>query len=257
MTIELIVDKPIATVVINRPERKNALTWEMRQQLTQYFTQLRFDDDIRAIVVTGGGGNFCSGADVTNMGGRDLRKARQMLQSGSHAYIRMLHNIEKPVIAAVEGVAVGIGMSIAMACDMMVVGATARFAQVFQRIGLAPDGGGIWFLSRRVGTPLAKELVFGGRFVGAEEAVKLGIANHMTPEGDALARATEMARQFAEGPTYALGLSKKLFNISDGPSLEDYLEMESMVQPQLNQTTDHAEGVTAFKEKRKPKFTGR
>lgn len=257
MTIDVIIDKPIATVVINRPERKNALTWEMRQQLTANFTQLRFDDDIRAIVVTGAGGSFCSGADVTNMGGRDLRKARQMLQSGSHPYIRMLHAIEKPVIAAVEGVAVGIGMSIAMACDMMVVGATARFAQVFQRIGLAPDGGGIWFLSRRIGTPLAKELVFGGRFVGAEEAVKLGIANHMTPEGEALAKATELARQFAEGPTYALGLSKKLFNLADGPSLEDYLEMEAMVQPQLNNTTDHAEGVAAFREKRKPKFTGR
>ena len=91
----------------------------------------------------------------------------------------------------------------------------------------------------------------------AEEAVKLGIANHMTPEGEALAKATELARQFAEGPTYALGLSKKLFNLADGPSLEDYLEMESMVQPQLNNTTDHAEGVAAFKEKRKPKFTGR
>ncbi len=257
MTIDLIIDKPIATVVINRPERKNALTWDMRQLLAKYFTELRFDDDIRAIVVTGGGGNFCSGADVGNMGGRDLRKARQMLQSGSHAYIRVLHTIEKPVIAAVEGVAVGIGMSIALACDMMVVGATARFAQVFQRIGLAPDGGGIWFLSRRIGTPLAKELVFGGRMVGAEEAVKLGIANHMTPDGEALARATEMARQFAAGPTYALGLSKKLFNLANGPSLEDYLEMEAMVQPQLNQTKDHAEGVAAFKEKRKPNFIGR
>ncbi len=257
MTIDLVIDKPIATVVFNRPERKNALTWEMRQLLTQYFTQLRFDDEIRAIVVTGAGGSFCSGADVGNMGGRDLRKARQMLQAGSHSYIRILHNIEKPVIAAVEGVAVGIGMSIAMACDMMVVGKTARFAQVFQRIGLAPDGGGIWFLARRIGTPLAKELVYGGRFVGAEEAVRLGIANHMTEEGGALARATEMARQFAEGPTYALGLSKKLFNLADGPSLEDYLEIEAMVQPQLNNTVDHAEGVAAFKEKRKPKFLGR
>ena len=139
MTIELIIDKPIATVVINRPERKNALTWDMRQQLTKYFTELRFDDEIRAIVVTGAGGNFCSGADVTNMGGRDLRKARQMLQSGSHGYIRVLHNIEKPVIAAVEGVAVGIGMSIAMACDMMVVGQAARFAQVFREVGPAKE----------------------------------------------------------------------------------------------------------------------
>jgi len=257
MTIELIIDKPIATVVFNRPERKNALTWEMREKLTEYFYRLRFDDDIRAIVVTGAGGSFCSGADVSNMGGRDLRKARQMLQRGSHAYIRVLHNIEKPVIAAVEGVAVGIGMSIAMACDMMVVGKSARFAQVFQRIGLAPDGGGIWFLARRIGTPRAKELVYGGRFVGAEEAVSLGIANYLTEDGGALAKAEELARQFAEGPTFALGLSKKLFNIASGPSLEDYLEMEVMVQPQLNNTTDHAEGVAAFKEKRKPKFTGR
>lgn len=257
MTIELTRDGAIAIVTFNRPERKNALTWEMRQDLQKYFTELRFDDEIRAIVVTGAGGAFCSGADVGNMGGRDLRKARQMLQSGSHAYMRVLHNIEKPVIAAVEGVAVGIGMSIAMACDMMVVGKSARFAQVFQRIGLAPDGGGIWLLVRRIGTPLAKELVYSGRFVGAEEAVKLGIANHMTEDGSALDKALEMARQFAEGPTYALGLSKKLFNLADGPSFEDYLEMESFVQPQLNNTVDHKEGVAAFKEKRKPKFTGR
>jgi 2-(1,2-epoxy-1,2-dihydrophenyl)acetyl-CoA isomerase len=257
MTVELSKDGAIATVTLNRPERKNALTWEMRQQLTRYFTELRFDDDIRAIIVTGAGGAFCSGADVGNMGGRDLRKARQMLQSGSHAYIRVLHNIEKPVIAAVEGVAVGIGMSIAMACDMMVVGRSARFAQVFQRIGLAPDGGGIWLLVRRIGTLRAKELVYGGRFVGAEEAVSLGIANHVTEDGGALAKARELAEQFAAGPTFALGLSKKLFNLADGPSLEDYLEMEAMVQPQLNNTADHKEGVAAFKEKRKPNFTGR
>jgi 2-(1,2-epoxy-1,2-dihydrophenyl)acetyl-CoA isomerase len=129
--------------------------------------------------------------------------------------------------------------------------------QIFRRIGLAPDGGAIWFLTRRLGMPKAKELVFSARFVEAEEALALGLVNHVVEDDELMSKTEELAAELAEAPTFALGLAKKLFHAAVGPSLEDYLDIESMVQPQLHMTTDNAEGVAAFREKRKPKFIGR
>ncbi len=257
MSVELSIEGPVARVTLNRPERMNALTWEMREQLTEHFHRVRFDDKVRAVIVTGAGQNFCAGADVTKMGKGDLREGRERLQRGSQSYIRQLHAIEKPVIAAVPGVAVGVGWSIALACDIVVCGTSSRFGAVFRRLGLAPDGGNAWFLTRRVGVARAKELVFSARMVGAEEAVALGLANHVVPDDQVMSKAEEMAADYAEGPTFAMGLAKKLCHYAMGPSLEDYLEMESLVQPSLHATADNAEGVAAFKEKRKPRFVGR
>ena len=151
-----------------------------------------------------------------------------------------------------RGPAVGIGWSIALACDLVVASKTARFSQIFRRIGLAPDGGAIWFLTRRIGMPKAKELVFSARL-----ALALGLVNHVVEDDQLMSKTEELAAELAEAPTFALGLAKKLFHAAVGPSLEDYLEIESMVQPQLHMTADNAEGVAAFREKRKPKFTGR
>jgi 2-(1,2-epoxy-1,2-dihydrophenyl)acetyl-CoA isomerase len=257
MTVELTIDGAVAKVVLNRPEKLNALTVEMRERLGEYFTRLRFDDAVRAIIVTGAGRGFCSGADVDRMGGHDLRGDRERMQQGAHGYLRTLHAIEKPVIAAVRGPAVGIGWSIALACDLIVASKTARFSQIFKRIGLAPDGGAIWFLTRRLGMPKAKELVFSARFVEAEEALALGLVNEVVEDDALMARAEALAAELAEGPTFALGLAKKLFNAAIGPSLDDYLDLESLIQPQLHQTADNAEGRAAFREKRPPKFTGR
>lgn len=257
MSVELIVEGAVAKVVLNRPERMNALTWEMREQLTAHFHRVRFDDAIRAVIVTGAGNNFCAGADVTKMAKGDLREGRERLQRGSQSYIRQLHAIEKPVIAAVQGVAVGVGWSIALACDMVVCGAGSRFGAVFRRLGLAPDGGNAWFLTRRVGMARAKELVFSARMVGGAEAASLGLVEHVVADDGVMAKAEELAADFAEGPTFAMGLAKKLIHYAMGPSLEDYLEMESLVQPALHATADNPEGVAAFKEKRKPRFVGR
>src|SRR6202011_5395321 len=126
---------------------------------------------------------------------------------------------------------------------------------IFRRIGLAPDGGAIWFLTRRLGMVKAKELVFSARFVEAEEALALGLVNHVVEDDELMSKTEEIAAELAEAPTFALGMAKKLFHAAVGPSLEDYLEIESMVQPQLHMTADNAEGVAAFREKRKPKFT--
>jgi 2-(1,2-epoxy-1,2-dihydrophenyl)acetyl-CoA isomerase len=256
MPVDLIIEGAVAKVVLNRPERLNALTWEMRQQLREHFSELRFNEAVRAIIVTGEGRAFCTGADVGRMERKDLRGEREKLQQGSHSYIRVLTSIEKPVIAAVRGPTVGIGWSIAMACDLIVASETARFSQIFRRIGLAPDGGAIWFLLKRIGMARAKELVFTGRFVDAAEALSLGLVNSVVPDGELMAKAEELAADLASGPTFAFGMAKKMFAMANS-TYEDFLDLESLVQPQLGQTEDHREGVAAFKEKRQPKFKGR
>jgi 2-(1,2-epoxy-1,2-dihydrophenyl)acetyl-CoA isomerase len=256
MSVELIIEGAVAKVVLNRPDKLNALTREMRVQLRDHFERLRFDDAIRAILVTGEGRAFCTGADVGGMERKDLRREREKLQNGSHSYMRVLTAIEKPVIAAVRGPTVGVGWSIAMGCDLIVASETARFSQVFRRIGLAPDGGAIWFHSKRIGVARAKELVFTARFVEAAEALSLGLVNYVVPDGDLMAKAEELAADLAAGPTFAFGMAKKMFAMANS-TYEDFLDVESLVQPQLGQTEDHREGVAAFKEKRQPKFKGR
>jgi 2-(1,2-epoxy-1,2-dihydrophenyl)acetyl-CoA isomerase len=259
MSVDLTVDGAVATIVLNHPEKLNALTVEMRESLSEMFVRLRFDDTVRAVVVTGAGRAFCSGADVDRMAGQapDLQAGRERMQRGAHAFIRALHAIEKPVIAAVRGPAVGIGWSLALACDLVVAAKSARFSQIFRRIGLAPDGGAIWFLTRRIGMAKAKELVFSARFVEAEEALALGLVNHVVADDELEAKAAALAADLAAAPTFALGLAKKLFHAAVGPSLDEYLDIESLVQPQLHHTQDHAEGVAAFRDKRPPKFVGR
>ncbi len=256
MPVKMIVEGAVAKVVLNRPEKLNALTWEMREKMRDYFHEIRFNDDIRAVIVTGEGRAFCAGADVDRMGDADIKAGRFRLQRGSHSVIRHLHAIEKPTIAAVRGHAVGIGWSLALACDITVAAEDARFSQIFRRIALAPDGGAIWFLNQRLGMNRAKELVYSARIVEAEEALSLGLVNFVVPGDELMARAEALAADYASGPTFALGLAKKLFHMANG-SLEDYLEIENMVQPQLNHSADHQEGKAAFREKRKPNYQGR
>ena len=212
MSVDLTIDGAVAKVVLNRPEKLNALSVEMRERLCDYFARLRFDDQVRVVIVTGAGRGFCSGADVDRMAGQphDLRADRERMQRGGHTFIRALHAIEKPVIAAVRGPAVGIGWSIALACDLVVASKTARFSQIFRRVGLAPDGGAIWFLTRRIGMAKAKELVFSARFVEAEEALALGLVNQVVEDGELMAKTEELAADLAGAPTFALGLAKKL-----------------------------------------------
>lgn len=258
MSVLLSIDNGIATVTLNRPEKKNALNVEMREALCSIFQKLRFDNDVRVIIVTGNGDSFCSGGDVGRMDEKqDIRGYRENLQRMSHQYMRTLHAIEKPVIAAVRGSCVGIGWSIALGCDMIIASETTRFSQRFRRIGLAPDGGAIWFLTRRIGTLRAKELVYSARFVEAQEALGLGLVNQVVEDEKLMEVAQARAADLATAPTFALGLAKKLFNFAEGPSLEDFLELEVLVQPQLRSGHDHQEGVAAFKEKRDPKFRGR
>lgn len=257
MSVELAIDGAVATITLNRPEKRNALTVEMREALIDLFQRVRFDDAVRVVILAGAGPSFCTGADVDRMAQTDLLAARHRLQRLSHTYMRTLHAIEKPVIAAIRGHAVGIGWSLALACDLVVASETAQFSQIFRRIGLGPDGGAIWYLTRRLGMNRAKELVFTARMVAAAEALSLGLVNHVVPDDQLEAKVAELAADLAEAPTFALGLAKKLFHMAAGPGLEEFLDYEALVQPQLQNSADNREGVAAFREKRNPKFIGR
>jgi len=246
----------VAVVTLSNPSRRNALTLEMRQAVLEAFRAFAGDEDVRAVVVAGDGDAFCAGADVGAMGGRDLAGARARMKT-MHAMIRAVHGLDKPVVAAVRGPAVGIGFSLAMACDLVLASPDANFAQVFKRVGLAPDGGAIWFLARTMGFARAKELVFSARPLPADEALALGLVHRLVPADRVLDEALRLAQDHAEGPTLALAMAKQMFAASVSPSLEQFLELELLIGPQLSQTGDHAEGTSAFKEKRKPKFGGR
>ncbi len=245
----------VAVVTMNNPSKRNALDLDLRRALLAAFRELADDEAIRSVVLTGAEGAFCAGADVDKMGARDLAGSRQGMQT-LHGLIRTLHGMDKPTIAAVRGPAVGIGFSLAMACDQVLASPSADFSQVFSRVGLAPDGGAIWFLARQLGQARAKELVFSARKLRAEEALTLGLVARVLPEDEVLPVAVLQAQTYAQGPGLALAMAKQLFAASVSPTLEQYLQAELLVGPQLLQTADHKEGRTAFQEKRKPRFTG-
>lgn len=245
----------VAVITMNNPASKNALDLEMRRAVLEAVRKVSEDDAVRAVVLTGAGNAFCAGADVGKMGGRGLAGSRQRMKT-MHAMVRAVHGMDKPVIAAVRGPAVGIGFSLAMACDIVVAAPEANFSQVFTQVGLAPDGGAIWFLARQMGFARAKELVFSARKFTGEEAAALGLVQRLVSTECVLDEALALAAQYAQGPSLALTMAKQLFAHSVSPTLEQFLEMELLVGPQLSQTHDHAEGRAAFKERRMPQFTG-
>ncbi len=246
----------VAIVTLNRPEKLNAMTDEMYNGITGLFTQFRTDDKVRAVIITGAGRAFCSGSDVTTMVNSDLAAGRARMQT-RHAMINAMVNLEKPVIAAVRGVAVGIGFSIAMACDLIVAADNAKFSQIFKKIGLVPDGGSIFFLVQRLGIARAKELVYTARMLPAEEAREWGLINRVVPDAELESNALALAQELAGSATFALALAKKMFQSMYKPNLEEQLEQENLCQQIAKLTGDHVEGVTAFKEKRAAVFKGR
>ncbi len=256
MTARYEVQDGLATITLDRPEKMNALTPEMRQALGDHFETAARDPEVRAVLLTAAGKAFCASGDVGRMGDFTPTTARDLLRL-AHRMVRNLANIDKPVVASVRGAVAGIGWSMAMACDAVIASDTARFTQVFRHVGVAPDGGAIYFLTQHLGLLRAKELTMSGRRVDAQEALALGLVNRVVPDDELDATARAYAQELASGPTFAYSTAKKLYKQIYQPTLEAYLDAELWAQSLALMTDDHKEGVKAFFEKRKPVFQGR
>lgn len=246
----------VAVITLNRPDKMNALTPEMREALGTHFDTAARDPDARAVLLTAAGKAFCASGDVSRMGDFTPASGRDLLKL-AHRMVRNLANIEKPVVAGVRGAVAGIGWSMALACDAVIASDTAKFSQVFRHIGVVPDGGAVYFLTQHLGIQRAKELVYSGRRVDAQEAHAMGLVNRVVPDAELGAAAFEYARELAAGPTFALGVAKKMFKLMYQPDLETLLDAEAWAQGLALLTDDHKEGVRAFFEKRKAEFKGR
>jgi 2-(1,2-epoxy-1,2-dihydrophenyl)acetyl-CoA isomerase len=245
----------LAVVSLNRPDKLNALTLEMRTDLLAAFRDFQTDPGVRAVLLRAEGRAFCAGADISTMGKDDVWGDRARLYR-AHQMILAIYNCEKPVVAAVRGPAVGIGLSLALACDVVLLSETAKLGQVFRKIGLAPDGGAAFFLQNLIGRQRATDLAFTARLVPAQEALALGLASQVHPDDALDPAAQDYAADLASGPTLALAGAKRLMRAAVQPSLESFLETETIIQGQIIKSADHAEGIDAFLNKRTPVFCG-
>ncbi len=256
MNVRLDKDGAIATLILDRPERLNAMADPMWDALYDHLGKIAGDDEIRAVILTGAGRAFCSGGDVTGMAKADIVSGRKRSQR-RHRTIQALYSLEKPVIAAVRGPVYGIGNALALACDLVIASDTAKFSMAFKKVGVVPDGGAIFFLTQYLGIARAKDLVYTARVVPADEALRLGLVVRVVADDKLDDEARALAQEMAESATYALALAKKMFHSMTVPTLEQLLEMEALASGVVRLTHDHQEGVAAFKEKRPPKFQGR
>ena len=255
MTVRYEVRDAVGVVTLDRPEKLNALTVEMREALGTHFEAAGRDPKVRAVLLQSSGTAFCASGDVSRMGSLTPASGRELLKL-AHRMVRNLANIEKPVVAAVRGPVAGIGWSMALACDAVVASETARFSMVFRNVGLVPDGGAVYFLTQQLGLLRAKELVYSGRRIDAAEAHALGLVNRVVPDGELEGEAWAQASAFASGPTFAFGVAKKMFKLMYQPDLETLLDAEGWAQGLALLTDDHKEGVRAFFDKRGPQFNG-
>jgi 2-(1,2-epoxy-1,2-dihydrophenyl)acetyl-CoA isomerase len=254
-TIRHELSEGVATITLNRPESLNALNAVMRAELLAALKAAGRDDAVRAVVITGNGRAFCSGADLR--GGSGERAFRRVLTTEYNPLISAVRELPKPVIAAVNGVAAGAGMSLALACDLVYAADDARFVLAFGRIGLVPDSGLTRTLVRALGRHRAAALIFSGEPLGAAEAQAVGLANGVVP-GDQLSAAVRAAAtSLASGPTAAIGLAKRAINHAEDALPSESMALEAALQELAGRTQDHAEGVAAFSEKREPRFIGR
>lgn len=255
MTITVQKQGPIAIVKLDRPQTKNAITQEMRGQLYGAFEEIALNHEIRSVILTGAGGDFCSGMDVTGMARGGVTGPMDRMHT-LNRIASAIYNLKKPTIAAVPGICVGVGFSYALACDIVLAAEKAKFAAIFRNIALAPDGGIVWQLRQLMGVQKAKELIYSGRLVRADEAVELGLALEKVADDALMDRAMELATSFAAGPTVAMGLAKRQFDLAWNNSFTQYLDMEATMQPIAIHSEDHEEGLRAFREKRRPEFKG-
>ncbi|MFF9117095.1 enoyl-CoA hydratase/isomerase family protein [Streptomyces massasporeus] len=249
----------VLTVTLNRPESLNALTPGQREDIIGLLSEASAAADVRAVVITGTGRGFCAGADLRTAGTPGERLAGDVartLRTGAQRLIAAVLDCEKPVIAAVNGTAAGLGAHLAFACDLVLAAESARFIEVFVRRGLVPDGGGAYLLPRLVGPQRAKELMFFGDALGAADAERLGLVNRVVRDEELEKTARAWAGRLASGPTRALALTKQLVNASLDTDRAAAFAAEAAAQ-EINMTTaDAREGLRSFVERRSPEYRG-
>ncbi|MFD8547640.1 enoyl-CoA hydratase/isomerase family protein [Streptomyces sp. NPDC059649] len=278
-------DNGVSWITLNRPDALNAVTWDQRERIIRRLADASADPDVRAVVITATGKGFCAGADLRGgphsderptgeraagdqaaderatgeptAGERVSGDVARMIRRGAQRFIAAVLDCEKPVIAAVNGTAAGLGAHLAFACDLVLAAESARFIEVFARRGLVPDGGGAYLLPRLIGPQRAKELMFFGDAVPAAEAERLGLVNRVVPDGELAKTAREWAERLTAGPTRALALTKQLVNASFETDRAAAFAAEAAAQEITMSTADAQEGVAAFVARRSPTYRGR
>ncbi len=254
------IENAIATITLNRPEKLNAFTTDMLLQWGDALLEAQSNTQVRAIVLTGAGRAFCAGGDVGGMNERKqqetpiMRKAS--LTDRVHRIPLIMESLDKPVIVAINGVATGAGLDMALMGDIRIAAKSARLAETYIRIGIMAGDGGAWYLPRLVGLPKALELLWTGRFVESDEAERIGLVNKVVPDEQLMQEAYRMAEQIAAGPPLAVRMMKKAVYQGMNMDLRTHLEQVSSHMAVLFSTEDHQEALTAFKEKRQATFKG-
>jgi 2-(1,2-epoxy-1,2-dihydrophenyl)acetyl-CoA isomerase len=250
----------ITTITLNRPEKLNAFTGTMREELLAAIRAAADDQNCRVVIITGAGRAFCAGGDVEYMSGLqkngDVDAFRKLLNAGRDV-VTQIAGMPKPVIASVNGVAAGAGCNLALACDYRIASDTARLGETFVKIGIHPDWGGTWFLPRLVGPSRAFELLTTGRMVDAAEALAIGMVDRVVPLADLPEQTTALARAIAQGPPQAIADIKRALAASRTNTLSAQVELESEHQVHAFLSRDAGEGMSAFFEKRAPRFEGK
>ena len=250
----------VALVQLNRPDAANAINMEMRQALYAELNRIARDPDIGAIVLTATGKNFCAGGDLKGAAAsedKSMRKTARTLLHDIQPLIECISRSEKPIIAAVNGAAAGFGMSLALSCDLLLMADNASLVCPFVNFGLMPDGGGAFFLTRRIGYARAMEVMLGSQKLSAARCVELGLANRQVAASDLIKQALDLASEFAAKPPLAVALTKRIARTAMSASLSDVMSIEAEFQTVLASSEDAREAISAFADKRSPEFRGR
>lgn len=256
-TIKLARDKSLATLTLNAPDKLNAVSRKMVAEIKQAWEEIGADGSVRAVLLTGSGRGFCAGADLSDPDRKNDADSGSALDKFFNPVIRTMRALPKPIVAAVNGVAAGVGMSFAMAADITIAARSASFLQAFARIGLLPDGGSTWFLPRLVGEQRARALAMLAPQISAEQAKQWGLIWDVVDDAALMPTATELAQRLANGPTQSLARIKDAMNRAAKNDLSQQLDIERDFQRELGRTEDFREGVTAFLAKRKAEFKGK
>ena len=251
--IEFSEDNGVAWITLNRPDKLNSLTAEMIQTLHNQLSSISTSTTVRAVVITGAGRAFCAGQDLADVEGVDLG---EVLERDYNPLVRAIKALNMPVIACVNGVAAGAGANLALSCDIVLAGNSARFIQSFAHLGLIPDAGGTWALPKLIGLPRAIGLTMTAEPLSATQAEQWGLIWRCVADDELISETTTLANQLAAQATVGLAYTKKLLNESATKTLDEQLDLERDYQSAACHTSDYKEGVNAFLNKRKPNFTG-